>query len=77
MVCRAIILGDSIVCPLQITGPEWSLIIETDPVVARQTREKILREVEGTTTMVTGPHFPGLVAGRVLMGNGRRQFVVD
>ena len=40
-----------------------------------ETRERVMREVEGTDTMVGGPHFPGLQYGRVLAGEGRRYFV--
>jgi hypothetical protein len=34
----------------------------------------VLRELEGSDTLVGGPHFPGLEFGRVLTGNGKRYF---
>jgi glyoxylase-like metal-dependent hydrolase (beta-lactamase superfamily II) len=74
---RLVILGDSIVCPLQIGNPDWSVIAETDQAFARKSRESILKELEGTSTMAIGPHFPGLQVGRVLAGEGKRHFVVN
>ncbi len=69
---RLLILGDAVNCPLQIEFPEVESIADTDKQLGAATREKILREVEGSNTLVSGPHFPGLRFGRVLMGEGRR-----
>jgi glyoxylase-like metal-dependent hydrolase (beta-lactamase superfamily II) len=73
---RLVILGDAIVCPLQVEHPDWAVIAETDQALATRSREAILKELEGTRTMAIGPHFPGLQAGRVLAGQGKRHFVV-
>ncbi len=69
---RAIMLGDAISCPLQLQNPEFEIAADADPKLAIRTRDRIFREIEGTNTMVGGPHFPELRLGRVLMGEGRR-----
>ena len=69
---RAFILGDAIACPVQLEEPEWSGLGDIDPKLARATQEAWAREVEGTDTLATASHFPGLTFGRVLRGEGRR-----
>jgi len=71
---RAMILGDAISCPLQIALPELEAAADVDKELGIATRERVLRELEGTDTLVGGPHFPGLEFGRVLTGNGKRYF---
>jgi glyoxylase-like metal-dependent hydrolase (beta-lactamase superfamily II) len=68
---RAMILGDIISCPLQIEAPEREALADFDKALSIQTRDRILRELDGET-LVGGPHFPGLRFGRVLTGQGRR-----
>jgi glyoxylase-like metal-dependent hydrolase (beta-lactamase superfamily II) len=63
---RALLLGDSIYCPQQLTEVDWAASIEVDPVLARRTREWLWREIEGAGATAVGQHFPGLRAGRVL-----------
>lgn len=72
---RALILGDAVSCPLQIEFSEREAIADADRELGRLTREKILRELEGTETLVSGPHFPELRFGRVMMGKGRRYWL--
>ena len=71
---RAMILGDAISCPLQIALPELEAAADVDKDLGIATRERVLRELAGTDTLVGGPHFPGLEFGRVLTGNGKRYF---
>lgn len=71
---RAMILGDAISCPLQIALPELEAAADVDKELGIATRERVLRELEGSGTLVGGPHFPGLEFGRVLTGNGKRYF---
>jgi glyoxylase-like metal-dependent hydrolase (beta-lactamase superfamily II) len=63
---RALMLGDSIYCPQQLTETDWGATSEVDPVLARQTREWLWREIEDSGSAAVGQHFPGLQAGRVL-----------
>jgi glyoxylase-like metal-dependent hydrolase (beta-lactamase superfamily II) len=72
---RALMLGDSVNCPLQVEKTACEALGDLDPARARETRERIMQEIEGTDTLVGGPHFPGLQYGRVLAGQGRRYFV--
>lgn len=69
---RALLLGDAIVCPVQLDEPTWQSIGDVDPVLAQQVRERLFRELEDGTTLAAGAHFPELQFGRVLAGQGRR-----
>jgi glyoxylase-like metal-dependent hydrolase (beta-lactamase superfamily II) len=69
---RAMILGDAISCPVQIEAPELEALADVDREMGIATRDRVLRELEGTDTLVGGPHFPGLEFGRVVVGNGKR-----
>jgi glyoxylase-like metal-dependent hydrolase (beta-lactamase superfamily II) len=68
---RAIMFGDAIYCPQQLTDTDWAATSDVDPVAARATRERYLRELDEDGGLAIGCHFPGLRAGRVL--NGRWQ----
>ena len=71
---RAVLLGDAVECPLQLSEPDFSAMSDVDPALAARTREALWRELEGTETLMTAAHFPGLEFGRVLRGEGRRYF---
>jgi glyoxylase-like metal-dependent hydrolase (beta-lactamase superfamily II) len=73
---RAVILGDAVECPLQLEEPDFYALSDVDPALAARTRETLWRELEGTDTLVTAAHFPGLEFGRVLAGTGKRFFVL-
>ena len=60
---RALILGDAIHCPLQISHPEWAFMADTAPDAARRAREQLLRELDEPGMAVVGPHFPDAVFG--------------
>jgi glyoxylase-like metal-dependent hydrolase (beta-lactamase superfamily II) len=63
---RALLLGDAIACPAQLTGTDWSLASDVDPVLATATRERWFGEMESSGATAVGCHFPELKAGRVL-----------
>ncbi|MFI6097724.1 MBL fold metallo-hydrolase [Lentzea sp. NPDC051213] len=71
---RALLLGDAIVCPVQLDEPTWQSMGDVDPALARQVRERLFRELEDGVTLGAGAHFPELQFGRVLAGQGRRWF---
>lgn len=73
---RAVILGDVLHCPAQIVEPEWSVPGDIDPDLARQTRERLLAELEGSETIVGCSHFPETVFGRVLQTTGKRSWQI-
>jgi glyoxylase-like metal-dependent hydrolase (beta-lactamase superfamily II) len=74
---RAVVLGDAIHCPLQISHPEWAFAQDGNPEAARRAREHLLRELDAPDTVVVGPHFPDAVFGRVLAGSAARQVAFD
>jgi glyoxylase-like metal-dependent hydrolase (beta-lactamase superfamily II) len=63
---EALITGDFMHHPCQIARPEWSSTADSDPVLARQTRGRMLTDLAGTPTLVIGTHFAGRTAGRVV-----------
>lgn len=68
---RALILGDTVHCPLELTDPDFSLMADMDQALADRTREAILHELEDGSAIAGAPHFPGLAFGRMLPGQGR------
>lgn len=68
---RALLLGDAIVCPLQLDEPSWQSIGDVDRVLAARVRERLFRELEDENTIGVGAHFPELRFGRVLGGQIR------
>jgi glyoxylase-like metal-dependent hydrolase (beta-lactamase superfamily II) len=72
---RAVLLGDAVECPLQLAEPDFYAMSDVDPALAARTREAVWQELEGTDTLMTAAHFPGLEFGRVLRGEGKRYFV--
>jgi glyoxylase-like metal-dependent hydrolase (beta-lactamase superfamily II) len=72
---RALLLGDVVHCPVELLDDEWAGLGDVDPDLARRTRIALARELEGTDTPVAAAHFPGLQFGRLLAGQGQRNFV--
>jgi glyoxylase-like metal-dependent hydrolase (beta-lactamase superfamily II) len=73
---RGMLLGDVVHCPVELIDDEWSGLGDLDADLAKRTRNALAREIEGTDTPVAAAHFPGLVFGRLLTGEGRRSWVV-
>jgi glyoxylase-like metal-dependent hydrolase (beta-lactamase superfamily II) len=74
---RAVVLGDAIHCPLQISHPEWAFTADVNPAAAVRAREALLRELDEPNTRVVGPHFADAVFGRVLGGPVARRVAFD
>jgi glyoxylase-like metal-dependent hydrolase (beta-lactamase superfamily II) len=74
---RGLLLGDVVHCPVELLDDEWAGMGDVDPKLARATRNALARELEGTDIPVAAAHFPDLTFGRLLFGEGRRQWVVD
>ena len=72
---RAIILGDTVICPVQLHEAEWNAIGDVDPELARRTRERLWAELENPSTVAAGGHFPDFTFGRILRAAGKRQWV--
>jgi glyoxylase-like metal-dependent hydrolase (beta-lactamase superfamily II) len=71
---RAFLMGDAVECPLQLSEPDFYILADVDPALARRTREAVWRELEGTNDLLGAAHFPELRFGRVLAGVGKRWF---
>lgn len=74
---RAMILGDTVHCPLELTDPDFSLLADMDQALADRTRAAIRRELEGGHVSAAAPHFPGLQFGRMLPGQGKQGWLFD
>ena len=68
---RAMLLGDAVHCPFELTENDWEAVFDVDRELARRTREALARELEGSDVLLGAPHFPGLEFGRLLAGEGR------
>jgi glyoxylase-like metal-dependent hydrolase (beta-lactamase superfamily II) len=65
---RAMILGDALYCPMQLTHVEIGAMHDVDPALARRTRELIARDSEAHGTRTVGCHFAGGRAARLAGG---------
>lgn len=73
---RAMLLGDVVHCPVELLDDEWAGLADVDPALALETRTALARELEGEDIPVAAAHFPGLHFGRLLVGEGKRQWQV-
>jgi glyoxylase-like metal-dependent hydrolase (beta-lactamase superfamily II) len=68
---RALLLGDALYCPAQLTETDWAALTDVDPDLARATRRRLVGDLAKHGGMAVGCHFPGLRAGRVLQAGPR------
>jgi hypothetical protein len=61
--------GDLIGGAVEIGVSELDFVFDVDPVLARDTKRRIERELAMPDTVTVGAHFPNLVFGRVLAGS--------
>ena len=73
---EALIQGDVLVHPAQVTEDEWNCHFDHDWPVATETRKKMLAEVEADRTPVISCHFPAPGFGRVVQREGRRYWQI-
>ena len=69
---RAMLLGDAIICPIQLDEPSWQSLGDLDPNLAARVRSRLFRGLEDPSTLAAGAHFPEPQFGRVLVGQARR-----
>ena len=74
---RALLIGDVAHCPVELLDTDWAALSDVDPDLARRTRESLAREYEGTDVPMAASHFEGMSFGRLLSGQGRRQWVFE
>ena len=63
---RALLLGDALYCPAQLTQTDWAALTDVDPDLARATRRRLAGDLAERGGVAVGCHFPGLRAGRLL-----------
>jgi glyoxylase-like metal-dependent hydrolase (beta-lactamase superfamily II) len=76
-VARAMLLGDMVHCPLELSDDDFDLLVDVDMELAQRTRVAYARELEGGDIRVAASHFPELRFGRLLRGEGRRRWTFD
>jgi glyoxylase-like metal-dependent hydrolase (beta-lactamase superfamily II) len=67
---RAMLFGDAVYCAEQMTELDWAAATDVDRVLARETREKYVRQLEREGGLGLGCHFPALTAQRLLISRG-------
>lgn len=71
----AIISGDVIHHPIQITHPEVQALPDDDPAVAAATRAQLLQSIVEEQAVLFGTHFAAPSAGTVVADDGARLWV--
>lgn len=74
---EAVITGDLMHHPAQITHPEWACVADIDPDQARATRRAFVQRHAGVPTLVIGTHFAAPTAGRIVAEKGSYRLIVD
>jgi glyoxylase-like metal-dependent hydrolase (beta-lactamase superfamily II) len=69
---RAVILGDILLHPAQVSEPDWTAMYDMDGEKARATRRRLLDRIEAEGLKVAVCHFPGPGFGQVVRLEGRR-----
>jgi len=69
---RAVIVGDAIHVPPQITEPDWSPRPDVDPIRSKETRHALVDQAEQDGALLAAGHFPSPGFGRVVRLKGRR-----
>ncbi|WP_333735707.1 MBL fold metallo-hydrolase [Streptomyces sp. IBSBF 2806] len=68
---RALITGDSIHHPVQLSHPHIGSCVDIDSAQALRTRHRILDDMADSDALLLGTHFPQPTAGTVRGENGR------
>jgi glyoxylase-like metal-dependent hydrolase (beta-lactamase superfamily II) len=71
---RALLLGDVIHCPLELTEDDFNFLVDHDQDMANAVRAAYAQELEATGIPAAASHFPGLRFGRLLPGEGVRRW---
>ncbi|WP_210687081.1 MBL fold metallo-hydrolase [Mycolicibacterium sp. GESEQ-9] len=71
----AVVSGDVIHHPLQITHPEVQALPDEDPVTAARTRARLLQSAADEQALLLGTHFAAPTAGTVVSDDDRLMWV--
>jgi glyoxylase-like metal-dependent hydrolase (beta-lactamase superfamily II) len=69
---QALIIGDAIGHPLQVTEPDWRFAFDMHADVAAQTRHSLLDRLESTGMTFAASHFPEPGFGKLVRLQGKR-----
>jgi len=69
---RALIIGDVVTNPAQVTETDWVFAFDMEPDVAVQTRKQMIDRAEADEALVIACHFPSPGHGRLIRLEGRR-----
>lgn len=61
---RLLAFGDALHSPVQIAHPEWSAVVDLDPVESAEQRHRLVDELGKPGTLGFGIHFADVVFGR-------------
>ncbi len=73
---RALIQGDVLIHPAQVTEEDWTPLFDGDPETAIQTRRQLLDQLEADGTTVVSCHFTKPGFGRIVRTEGKRHWRV-
>ncbi|MFF4220180.1 MBL fold metallo-hydrolase [Streptomyces nondiastaticus] len=74
---HALITGDSIHHPVQLSHPHVHSCVDIDPAQAIRTRAHLLDTLADTDALLLGTHFPQPTAGTVRRENGRYRLLAE
>ncbi|MGW2863574.1 MBL fold metallo-hydrolase [Streptomyces sp. NPDC001205] len=74
---RALITGDSIHHPVQLSHPHVHSCVDIDPAQAIRTRTRLLDGLADTDALLLGTHFPRPTAGTVRREHGRYRLLAE
>ncbi|MFJ9770423.1 MBL fold metallo-hydrolase [Kitasatospora sp. NPDC101157] len=74
---RALITGDSIHHPVQLSHPHLNSCVDTAPAQAVRTRARLLDSLADTDALLLGTHFPHPTAGTVRRDGGRYRLLAE
>ena len=71
---RTLIGGDLSNHPFQVEHPHWSLPVDTDPVLAGKTRDRVFEEMRDTKASFVAGHYPMPGVGKIVTEDGVRVY---
>lgn len=74
---RALVTGDSIHHPVQLSHPHVNSCVDIDPAQAVRTRAQLLDALADTDALLLGTHFPQPTGGTVRRENGRYRLLAE
>jgi glyoxylase-like metal-dependent hydrolase (beta-lactamase superfamily II) len=67
---EALVTGDCVHSPIQLTRPEWGIVVDADPEQSSTTRRALVDRCCDRDVLVIGTHFPPPTAGHVVSDPG-------